>query len=44
MTVYHGDSQDPAFIEKIRRLIAQRPDWPRHTLNDDGYFRVISSS
>src|ERR1700687_4677607 len=41
MTVYRGDNQDPAFIEKIRKLISQREDWPRHILNDDGYFKVI---
>jgi phenolic acid decarboxylase len=41
MTVYRGDNQDPAFIEKIRTLISQRQDWPRHILDDDGYFRVI---
>jgi phenolic acid decarboxylase len=41
MTVYRGDNQDPAFIEKIRKLISQRQDWPRHILNDDGYFEVI---
>jgi hypothetical protein len=41
MTVYRGDNQDPAFIEKIRKLISQRQDWPRHILNDDGYFKVI---
>ena len=40
MTVYRGDNQDPAFIEKIRKLISQGPDWPRHILNDDGYFKV----
>ena len=41
MTVYRGDNQDPAFIEKIRKLISQREDWPRHILNDDGYFKVM---
>jgi phenolic acid decarboxylase len=41
MTIYRGDNQDPAFIEKIRKLISQRQDWPRHILNDDGYFKVI---
>jgi hypothetical protein len=41
MTVYRGDNQDPPFIEKIRKLISQRQDWPRHILNDDGYFKVI---
>src|SRR6478672_9049943 len=40
MTVYRGDNQDPAFIEKIRKLISQQQDWPRHILNDDGYFIV----
>jgi hypothetical protein len=39
MTVYRGDNQDPAFIEKIKELISQGPDWPRHILNDDGYFK-----
>jgi phenolic acid decarboxylase len=41
MTVYRGDNQDPAFIEKIRELISRGPDWPRHIMNDDGYFKVI---
>jgi phenolic acid decarboxylase len=41
MTVYRGDNQDPAFIEKIKKLISQRQDYPRHILNDEGYFRVI---
>ncbi len=41
MTVYRGNNQDPAFIEKIRKLISQQQDWPRHILNDDGYFKVI---
>jgi phenolic acid decarboxylase len=41
MTVYRGDNQDPAFIEKIRKLSSQRQDWPRHILNDEGYFKVI---
>jgi hypothetical protein len=41
MTVYRGDNQDPAFIEKIRKFISQQEDWPRHILNDDGYFKVI---
>jgi len=41
MTVYRGDNQDPAFIEKIRKLSSQRQDYPRHILNDEGYFRVI---
>jgi phenolic acid decarboxylase len=41
MTVYRGDNQDPAFIQKIRKLSAERPDWPRKILDDDGYFRII---
>jgi phenolic acid decarboxylase len=41
MTVYRGDNQNPAFIEKIRKLISQQEDWPRHILNDEGYFKVI---
>ena len=41
MTVYRGDNQDPAFIEKIRKLSSEQQDWPRHILNDDGYFKVI---
>jgi hypothetical protein len=41
MTIYRGDNQDPAFIQKIRKLSAERPDWPRKILDDDGYFRVI---
>jgi len=32
MTVYRGDNQDPAFIEKIRKLTSQQQDWPRHIL------------
>jgi hypothetical protein len=23
---------------------SQEPDWPRHILDDDGYFRVMSST
>jgi phenolic acid decarboxylase len=41
MTVYRGDNQDPAFIEKISELISRGPDWPRHIMDDDGYFKVI---
>jgi hypothetical protein len=41
MTVYRGDNQDPAFIEKIRELISRGLDWPRHIMDDDGYFKVI---
>jgi phenolic acid decarboxylase len=41
MTVYRGDNQDPAFIAKIRKLISERPDWPRKILDDEGFFRVI---
>jgi hypothetical protein len=41
MTVYRGDNQDPAFLAKIRKLSTERPDWPRHLINDDGFFRVI---
>jgi phenolic acid decarboxylase len=41
MSIYKGDNQDPAFIEKIRKLSLQRPDWPRRILDDDGYFEVI---
>jgi phenolic acid decarboxylase len=41
MTVYRGDNQDPAFIEKIRKLSSSRQDWPRHILNDEGYFKEI---
>jgi phenolic acid decarboxylase len=41
MTVYRGDNQDPAFVEKIRKFISQRQDWHRPILNDDGYFKVI---
>src|SRR3979490_1087869 len=44
MSVYKGDNQDPAFIEKIKKLISQRQDYPRHILNDEGYFRVLCSS
>jgi len=28
MTVYRGDNQDSAFIEKIKKLISRGPDWP----------------
>ncbi len=41
MTVYRGDNQDPAFIEKIRRLSSNGPDWPRRIMDDDGFFLVI---
>jgi hypothetical protein len=41
MTVYKGDNQDPAFLEKIRKLISQRQDYPRHIMNDEGYFKLI---
>jgi phenolic acid decarboxylase len=41
MTVYRGDNQDPAFVEKIRKLSSQRQDWHRHILSDDGYFVVL---
>jgi phenolic acid decarboxylase len=41
MTVYRGDNQDPAFLEKIRKLTSTEQDWPRHILNDEGYFKVI---
>jgi hypothetical protein len=41
MTVYRGDNQDPAFLAKIRKLSTERPDWPRHLINDDGLFRVM---
>jgi phenolic acid decarboxylase len=41
MTVYRGDNQDPAFVEKIRKLSSERQDWPRHILSDDGYFVVL---
>jgi phenolic acid decarboxylase len=41
MTIYRGDNQDPAFVEKIRKLGSENQDWPRHILNDDGYFKVL---
>jgi phenolic acid decarboxylase len=41
MTVYAGDNQDPAFIEKIRKLIQTHPDWPRHIIDDQGYFEIL---
>jgi hypothetical protein len=41
MSVYRGDNQDPAFIEKIRKLSSENQDFPRKILNDDGYFRVL---
>jgi hypothetical protein len=41
MTVYRGDNQDPAFLAKIRTLSSERSDWPRHLINDDGFFRIM---
>src|SRR6266446_10953234 len=41
MTVYRGDNQDPAFLAKIIKLSSERPDWPRHLINDDGFFRIM---
>jgi hypothetical protein len=41
MTVYKGDNQDPAFIEKIQKHIAEGPDWARRLMNDDGFFKVL---
>jgi phenolic acid decarboxylase len=41
MSVYKGDNQDPAFIEKIRALRSERSDWPRKILDDEGYFELI---
>jgi len=41
MSVYRGDNQDPAFVERIRTLRAQGPDWPRHIFSDEGYFVVL---
>jgi AraC family transcriptional regulator len=41
MTVYKGGNQDPEFLKKIRELSSAGPDWPRHVLNDDGFFRVL---
>jgi phenolic acid decarboxylase len=41
MKVYAGSNQDPEFLKKIRKLSAERPDWPRRLMNDDGFFRVI---
>jgi hypothetical protein len=41
MTVYRGDNQDPAFVEKIGQALAQDADWPRRILSDEGYFVVL---
>src|ERR1700721_3742702 len=41
MTVYRGDNQDPAFIEKIRKLSSEQQDWPQHILNEQVYFKVM---
>ncbi|WP_063044564.1 phenolic acid decarboxylase [Nocardia pseudovaccinii] len=41
MAVSAGDNQDPEFLEKIRQLAADGPDWPRHIYKDRGYFEVI---
>ncbi|GAA5017117.1 phenolic acid decarboxylase [Actinopolymorpha pittospori] len=40
-SVYRGDNQDPAFLERIHRLAAEGPDRPRHIFSDDGYFEVL---
>src|ERR1700724_1415196 len=36
MSVYRGDNQDPAFIEKIRKLSSENQDFPRKILNGGG--------
>jgi len=41
MTVYAGDNQDPSFIAKIRKLSQTRPDWPRHIIDDQGFFEIL---
>jgi phenolic acid decarboxylase len=41
MTVYRGDNQDPAFIEKIQKLISEGPDYPRRLMDDDGFFKAL---
>jgi phenolic acid decarboxylase len=41
MTVYRGDNQDPAFIKKIQNLTSEGPDYPRHLMDDDGFFKVL---
>lgn len=41
MSIYKGDNQDPAFIERIQKHIAEGSDWPRRVINDDGFFRVL---
>ncbi len=41
MTIYKGDNQDPAFIAKIRQQIATRPDFPRHIIDDQGFFEIL---
>jgi phenolic acid decarboxylase len=40
-TVYAGDNQDPAFVERIETLRSERQDWPRRILSDDGYFVLL---
>jgi len=41
MSVYAGSNQDPAFVDRIAELRADRPDWPRKILDDDGFFREV---
>jgi len=41
LTAGSSNNQDPAFIEKIRKLTSRGPGWPRRILNDDGYFEAI---
>jgi len=39
--IYTGNNQDPAFIEKIRKQISTRSDWPRHIIDDQGFFEEV---
>jgi hypothetical protein len=38
---YVGNNQEPAFIEKIRKQISTRCDWPRHIIDDQGFFEEV---
>jgi phenolic acid decarboxylase len=41
MTIYIGDNQNPEFLEKIRKQISTRSDWPRRIIDDQGFFEEI---
>ncbi|MFI9507863.1 phenolic acid decarboxylase [Nocardia sp. NPDC052566] len=40
-SVYIGDNQDPAFLDKMAKLRTEQQDWPRHVGDDDGYFELL---